>query len=265
MSERPVISNYWFHRSLPKNKEKKKFLCFCTYVWNLMFLFVRSMAFWQWTSALSYWNSCSLSSWNAHLEVRDCFPLPHYAAPPVSDSAWVVCPLACTHTHIDTHTQTHTHLLACKCNKKVIWWWCWSVEGFPKDFLGWYENKNAPLIRLYLYWWDVSVQRGCLLVRVCARVCYWVKVKQTTKCKAQRRMIYLQTEVVLQVPPRIRVYVIGRMSHMQVHVDILNIISNEYMHLRMHSLHVCMENHHQKLTHTEMLCLSYFASLSLRL
>lgn len=39
----------------------------------------------------------------------------------------------------------------------------------------------------------------------------------------------LQTQVVLQVLLRIRAYVIGRMSIIQVHVDILNIISDENM------------------------------------
>lgn len=51
----------------------------CIQTCTFMFSSVRSMAFWQWTSALSYWNSCSLSSWNAHLEVRNCFPSPHAA------------------------------------------------------------------------------------------------------------------------------------------------------------------------------------------
>lgn len=101
LSVRPLNSNNSCHDSLTKQNP-----VFCIYVCHFMFSFVRSMAFWQWTSALSYWNSCSLSSWNAHLEVRDCFPSPHHAAPPVSDSAWVVCPLACTHSF--THSLTHS-------------------------------------------------------------------------------------------------------------------------------------------------------------
>lgn len=159
-----------------------------------MFSFVRSMAFWQWTSALSYWNSCSLSSWNAHLEVRDCFPSPHYAAPPVSDSAWVVCPLACI----------HTHLLACKCikgNLMVVW----ECRGFPTHLLSWPEYKAAPWTFLFLLVW------GRVFVSLCV-LCYWEKTRHTTQCKAARRMRSLQTQVVLQVLLRMRVHVIGRMS-----------------------------------------------------
>lgn len=58
------------------------------FTYALHVLFVRSMAFWQWTSTLSFWNGCIVSSWNAHLEVRDCFSL-------------IIIP--------HTYTYTHTH------------------------------------------------------------------------------------------------------------------------------------------------------------
>lgn len=58
------------------------------FTYALHVLFVRSMAFWQWTSTLSFWNGCIVSSWNAHLEVRDCFSL-------------IIIP----HTYTYTHTR----------------------------------------------------------------------------------------------------------------------------------------------------------------
>ncbi len=51
-------------------------------------------------------------------------------------------------------------------------------------------------------------------------VCVCMRARQTTKCKAMKRMRRLQTQVVLQVLLRIRVYVIGRMSIYRLEVPI---------------------------------------------
>lgn len=122
---RPQISNNLSH--------EKNILCCCIYVCNFMFLFVRSMAFWQWTSALSYWNSCSLSSWNAPLEVRDCFP---FASLCCTTCVWLClgCLSFCLHINTNPHTNTPAcmHFFVFFCFYKAIWWWCWSVEIFLK-------------------------------------------------------------------------------------------------------------------------------------
>ena len=156
---RPLHSNNLSHDSLTKKEIEKSCVlfcffcfcfCFCIHVCTFMFLFVRSMAFWQWTSALSYWNSCSLSSWNAHLEVRDCFPSPHYAAPPVCVCLTLLglSVLSCllTHTRARAHTHTHTRLLACKCKAGnltvVLGVWKASNKSVCK------KNKDALLMQV---------------------------------------------------------------------------------------------------------------------
>lgn len=124
---------------------------FCIHVCTFMFLFVRSMAFWQWTSALSYWNSCSLSSWNAHLEVRD-FPFASlYAAIPVYDSAWVVCPLASARAHARTHAPTRS-ISECR----------FTDLGF---FSLQHSNKDASLSPLSV----------CVCMCACVCKCYTIK------------------------------------------------------------------------------------------
>lgn len=140
-----------------------------------MFLFVRSMAFWQWTSALSFWNSCSLSSWNAHLEVRDCFPSPHYAAPPVSDSAWVVLLLS----HIYTHTYADTHTCLHASGIKAIWRWCCCVKGFLLICLS-DQNDSADTSLFVL----VSLSKS---VHACEHVCVCACNRVRANVKPQRR------------------------------------------------------------------------------